>query len=113
MGTTNTLDLNNRINELEDAVDEVKSGLASKLECVKVYIDDVEFPTGRSGDLYANLPSQYASRTIVSAFVFSLSKAIKPYITSFDNSNKSVQYYTENSESSALTRTVIVTVLIV
>lgn len=89
------------------------SGLTSKVACVTINIDDVEFPSGRSGDFYANLPSQYATRTIVSAFAYSLSKAIKPYVSYVDNENKRVQYYTENSESSALTRSVTVTFLIV
>lgn len=91
----------------------LRNGLTSKIECVTITIDDVEFPAGRSGDLYADLPSQYASRTIVSAYAYSLSKAIKPYVSYVDSENKRVQYYTENSESSALTRSVTVTFLIV
>lgn len=98
---------------MSDGVTSVEDALLSKVQCVKAYINDVEYPSGRSGDFYAYLPSQYATKTIVSAFAFSESKAIKPYITYFDNVTKCARYYTENSESSAMTRNVVVTFIII
>lgn len=91
----------------------LRRGLTGKVGAVIVRIDNVEFPSGRSGDLTVNLPVEHASRTLVSAFAYSESKAVKPYVTFVDNTAKSVQFYTENSESSALTRTLYMTFLVI